>query len=503
MFADATDGAGGASDAPASDAGADGAVDAAEDLETDDAVTTDARPDAPAPGDVARGDAVDGDTPDAGGQDVDAGGTNVHPNPGFERGTSWRRTPATATAFAWSRTGDPIHESDATFAAHEGRAALKLWGAYDGTYPNTQLHAQEFDGAVAGDTVTVRGHLFTHEDDALARGNAAAVVAIALDEGGTELGVAEAPIDPATPGVWQERTATLLVPAGTAVVRAGVRFTQPAAETSGSVYADGFATTSTGTLVARETRELVWSDEFDGVNEDGTGLDRSRWFAQVWPAYHVNNELQTYLNRSENIIVEDGLLTLRAIRGDVSGAEYSSGRIETDGLAAWRYGRFEARLQVPDTRGTWPAFWMLPQDWAYGGWPDSGEIDIMEYVGCDPELVHATVHTGAYNHTRGTQRGDSMTLPTAPDAFHTYAVDWTPDRLVFTVDGAEVHRFDNDGAGDSATWPFDRRFYLILNLAVGGDWGGYCGVDAGGWPQDLRVDWVRVYQTSAEAAQTP
>ena len=136
---------------------------------------------------------------------------------------------------------------------------------------------------------------------------------------------------------------------------------------------------------------------------------------------------------------------------------------------------------------------MLPTDNVYGGWPNSGEIDIMEHVGCDPDVVHATVHTGAYNHMIGTQQGGS-TGTDATSAAHLYAVDWDPDRIVFTVDNREIFRFNNDGAGNSATWPFDQRFHIVMNLAFGGDWGGYCGIDWGALPQEYRLDWVRVYQ---------
>ena len=136
---------------------------------------------------------------------------------------------------------------------------------------------------------------------------------------------------------------------------------------------------------------------------------------------------------------------------------------------------------------------MLPSEWVYGGWPDSGEIDIMEHVGCTAGSVYQTVHTGAYNHLLGTQQGGE-TDRDATNGMHLYAVDWSADKMVFTVDGETVFTFTNDGAGDANTWPFDQTFHIILNLAFGGDWGGYCGVDTAALPQRYRVDWVRVYQ---------
>ena len=136
---------------------------------------------------------------------------------------------------------------------------------------------------------------------------------------------------------------------------------------------------------------------------------------------------------------------------------------------------------------------MLPSDWTYGDWPHSGEIDIMEFVGCTPDTVYQTVHTGAYNHMYGTQQGGETTRDAAY-SLHLYAVDWDAEALRFTVDGESVFTFTNDGTGDSETWPFDQPFHLIVNLAFGGDWGGWCGVDTTALPQDFRIDWVRVYQ---------
>ncbi len=148
---------------------------------------------------------------------------------------------------------------------------------------------------------------------------------------------------------------------------------------------------------------------------------------------------------------------------------------------------------MPSGVGTWPALWMLPTDWAYGGWPDSGEIDIMEHVGCDVDTVHASVHTGSYNHLLDTQVTSGIDV-SATSELHLYAVEWTADAIVASVDDQVFFTFDNDGLGDPSTWPFDQDFHVVLNLAVGGDWGGYCGVDSGAFPQEFVIDWVRVYR---------
>ncbi|UJR80628.1 glycoside hydrolase family 16 protein [Sandaracinus amylolyticus] len=232
---------------------------------------------------------------------------------------------------------------------------------------------------------------------------------------------------------------------------------------------------------------LVWSDEFDG-----TTLDESKWVYEVQRPGWVNNELQSYTDRRrENVRVEDGHLVIEA-RRDFFGGEYSSGRIKTQGRASWTYGRFEARIQVPGGWGTWPAFWMMPDD-QHRGWPACGEIDIMEHVGYDADVVHATTHTLAYNWRSPNQRTSQTRVPGATSGYHVYAAEWTPDRIDFYVDGVRYYTSPNDRTGDDA-WPFDKRFHIILNLAVGGDWGGARGVDPNVWPQRMLVDYVRVYQ---------
>jgi beta-glucanase (GH16 family) len=244
---------------------------------------------------------------------------------------------------------------------------------------------------------------------------------------------------------------------------------------------------------------MVWHDEFDG-----SSIDTTKWNHELLDPYTYNSELQQYTDSADNSRIDDGQLVITAL-GEVSSSwtGYTSARLNTDGKASWTYGRIEGALMVPDGVGTWPALWMLPTDWSYGDWPYSGEIDIMEHVGCDANEVVGTVHTGAYNHMLGTQRGGDVMLPTATSSMHVYAVDWTPDQIHFALDGLRYFTFENDGAGNSDTWPFDQRFHLIVNLAVGGSWGGYCGVDASAFPEEYRLDWIRVYQTDAEASGTP
>jgi beta-glucanase (GH16 family) len=236
------------------------------------------------------------------------------------------------------------------------------------------------------------------------------------------------------------------------------------------------------------TWRLVWQDEFDG-----NSLDESKWSYDVQRPGWVNHELENYTyRRPENVRVENGHLVIEGRRDYYQGYEYSSGRIKTNGHASWTYGRIEARIQVPGGWGTWPAFWMMPDDFSRG-WPACGEIDIMEEVGYDQDNLHATTHSLAYNWQRPEQRTSTFHVGGMTTAYHVYAVEWTTEKLDFFVDGTKYFTSPNDHTGDDA-WPFHKNFYVILNLAIGGDWGGAQGVDPNTWPRQLLVDYVRVYQ---------
>ena len=233
---------------------------------------------------------------------------------------------------------------------------------------------------------------------------------------------------------------------------------------------------------------LVWRDEFDG-----TSIDESKWAYEVRGPGWVNNELQNYTNRRwENARVEGGHLVIEGRRDWFQGHEYSSARLKTQGRASWRYGRVEARVQVPGGRGTWPAFWMMPDNFSRG-WPACGEIDILEHVGYDPNRVHATLHSKAYNWQSPEQRTATTWVDGAVSGYHVYALEWSADRIEMFVDGRSYFLMNNPHWGDD-WWPFDKNFYVILNLAIGGTWGGAQGVDPNIWPEQMLVDYVRVYQ---------
>lgn len=248
---------------------------------------------------------------------------------------------------------------------------------------------------------------------------------------------------------------------------------------------------------SNENAILVWSDEFDY-----TGLpDETKWDYDVGGHGWGNNELQYYTaERPENARVENGLLTIEARKENFEGSDYTSARLVSRNNGDWTYGRFEIRAKLPRGRGTWPAIWMLPTDWLYGGWPASGEIDIMEHVGYDMNRIHGTVHTEAFNHSKGTQRGRSILASNVDEEFHIYSIDWWPDRIEFFMDGEHYFTFTNSESG-FAVWPFDQRFHLLLNIAVGGNWGGAQGIDDSIYPQKMEVDYVRVYDLGARVEE--
>ncbi|HUV38724.1 MAG TPA: glycoside hydrolase family 16 protein, partial [Planctomycetota bacterium] len=260
--------------------------------------------------------------------------------------------------------------------------------------------------------------------------------------------------------------------------------------------------------------ERVWSDEFD---KDGPP-DKTRW--EFEKGFVRNQELQYYTSgRKENARVENGTLVIEARKEQYPNpgyregsrdwrssrrfAEYTSACLTTRGKASWTCGRIEVRAKLPRGRGVWPAIWMLGTDIDRKGWPACGEIDIMEFVGFDPSGIHGTVHTARYNHVKGTQKGARLTVEKPWEDFHVYAVEWDADRIDFFVDDRKYFTFRNEGTGADA-WPFDRDQFLLLNLAIGGSWGGQKGIDADVFPQKFIIDYVRVYRKKpADKAEGP
>ena len=254
---------------------------------------------------------------------------------------------------------------------------------------------------------------------------------------------------------------------------------------------------------ARDSRwRLVWADEFAY-----TGLpDREKWSYDVGGHGWGNKELQFYTDRrKENARVENGLLIIEARRDRWRGHEYTSARLVSKTKGDWTYGRFEVRAKLPTGRGAWPAVWMLPTGWEYGGWPSSGEIDIMEQVGYEPKIVHSSVHTKAYHHLINTQKTAKTSVENATTEFNVYAVEWTHEEIRGYINDRHYFTFKNERltnpAADYRQWPFDKPFHLLLNVAVGGTWGGARGVDQSIWPQRMEIDYVRVYQSDGQVTR--
>ena len=220
--------------------------------------------------------------------------------------------------------------------------------------------------------------------------------------------------------------------------------------------------------------KLIWSEEFDY-----TGFpDSTKWSYDTEGNVYQwgNNEAQYYTSgRKENAWVSDGVLRITALKEPMEGRSYTSARLITKGKGDWLYGRFEIRAKLPTGRGTWPAIWMLPTDWEYGDWPKSGEIDIMENVGYDPDTIVGSSHTEKYNHAIGTQKNAKIACPDCYKAFHVYALEWEEDEYRLYVDDQLYFTFKNEGTGYEV-WPYDKRFHILLNLAIGGNWGGQKGV---------------------------
>ena len=241
--------------------------------------------------------------------------------------------------------------------------------------------------------------------------------------------------------------------------------------------------------VCRADWNLVWSDEFEKAGQP----DPAKWGYEKGMVR--NGEKQFYTdNRRENARVEDGKLIIEARKEAMDRGDFTSASLTTQGHAEWTYGRIEVRAKLPEARGTWPAIWMLPGDHGKVAWPKCGEIDIMEHVGYAPNVIHGTLHSEAFNHTKGTQRSGNLTVPTASSEFHTYGMEWSADRIQMSIDGKSYVTFDRKPGDNAAEWPFDKPFYLILNLAIGGGWGGQKGIDDAAFPQRMEVDFVKVYR---------
>lgn len=255
-------------------------------------------------------------------------------------------------------------------------------------------------------------------------------------------------------------------------------------------------TRAAGVNIDTSGYHLVWADEFNY-----TGLpDSNKWNYDVGGNGWGNQEEEYYTaKRLENARVENGTLIIEALRDNWEGNQYTSARLVTRGKFSWEYGKVLVRAKLPTGRGTWPAIWMLPDKWNYGngGWPDNGAIDIMEMLGSNPGYIFASVHTKAYNWIIGTQKADTVKINHPGAEFHVYGMEWTPSKIRVSVDGNYYFNYPKD-SDEWQKWPFDKKFHLILNIAIGGLWGGQKGVDNSMFPQKMIIDYVRVYQKNSD-----
>lgn len=250
--------------------------------------------------------------------------------------------------------------------------------------------------------------------------------------------------------------------------------------------------------------KLVWNDEF---NYSGR-IDSTKWAYEY--GLKRNQEAQYYSDSLKNVRVEDGFLILEAhkskaknelfVSKDEKGwkkntetANYTSGSITTKNNAQWTYGRIEIRAKLPSGNGVWPALWMIGENYDEVGWPECGEIDIMEYVGFEPDSIFGTIHTKAYNHMRGTQKGKNIKIDNPSETFHLFVLEWTPESMDFILDDTVYNHITNEHK-TTDEWPFDQDFHLKMNLAIGGMLGGRKGIDDSIFPQQFVIDYVRVYQ---------
>lgn len=234
---------------------------------------------------------------------------------------------------------------------------------------------------------------------------------------------------------------------------------------------------------------LVWHDEFS----EGTVLDTKNWRHEVKGDHWVNNELQNYVNEKSPkgtrvTEIKEGKLHINCFKED---GKIYSGRVYGNVSEGWQYGYVEAKIKLPSGKGTWPAFWMMPVH--FTSWPADGEIDIMEEVGYHKDYVSSSLHATGHVHSNGTQVTKEVYCKGAEGDFHVYAMEWTADYFQFYVDGQKTLYYKNPGTG-KVDWPYDAPFYVILNLAWGGDWGGSQGVDESKLPVTMEVDYVRVFQ---------
>jgi beta-glucanase (GH16 family) len=257
-----------------------------------------------------------------------------------------------------------------------------------------------------------------------------------------------------------------------------------------------FSCTPDETQVVAEFQDLVMSEEFD---TDGL-IDPKIWTLETGTGVNGwgNNELQYYTDRTENASVQNGILIVKAIKEDYNGASYTSARLITKDSLEQQYGRFEARIKLPTGQGMWPAFWLLGANNGDGTdgtevWPNSGEIDIMEYRGQEPTIIHGSIHGPGYSGANPITKSYALENDRFDTGFHVFGIEWTESYINYYVDDVLYNQITREQVEEKGTWVFDQPFFIIINLAVGGDYPGAPNAETV-FPQTMLVDYVKVYK---------
>jgi beta-glucanase (GH16 family) len=237
--------------------------------------------------------------------------------------------------------------------------------------------------------------------------------------------------------------------------------------------------------ILKNNYTLVWSELFNDDN-----IDTTKWNIEIKDPGWVNNELQAYTDKKDNLYIDDNNLIIEAIQEDYRQANYTSGRINTYTKLSWKYGRFEIRAIIPKHKGIWPAIWLLSETILTDGWPNCGEIDIMEHIN-NENIIYGTIHSKEYNHLTETQIGGNVIVNDLDTQFHTYGLEWNSESIIWLIDDKQYYKIDKSEYFKEE-WPFDNKFFLIINQAVGGFWPG--DPDIHFTKSQFIIDWIKIYQ---------
>ena len=445
--------------------------------------------------------------------------SNVLKNPGCERSVPHGEARNVEDWITYGPTLCSV-SSETGSEARRGINYFKVFQGFSGAIDYSGIYQDCISGP--GATYTADGWAKVVSSDALAGQNEAWIEVTFRDVGGTMLALYKSSVittneletrsflkdswvhlmitnqyDPNN-FVITNATGTLVAPPGTAFVRYQITFQGDAAGSPGSVYFDDLSLNMTVADPAARSGNwnMIWHDEFD--QPDGSEPDPTKWGYDIGDNGWGNNELENYITSTNCVRIEDGKLIIEARQEIVDDTtNYTSGRLLTKGKCSWTYGRIEARIKISRSQGIWPAFWLLGTNMDSVYWPACGEIDIMENIGRQPGIIHGTIHGPGYSGASGI--GGKISLPDESafaDEYHIYAIEWEPNRIRWFMDYQPYFTATPAILPNGAHWIFDQPGFLLLNLAVGGNWPGYPNGKTI-LPQRMLVDYVRVYKKAA------